>query len=1738
MLLTILKQYRDQSKFNRDLGDRFERLVRAYFKLDPQYNALFSDVWLWNEWPARIELGYQSNDTGIDLVAKMREGDGYCAIQCKFYEQTVPLGDLGNFFTVSGRGGFDLRLIVSTAPLGKNAAAAIENQTIPVQIISLEDLEASPIDWSKFSIEEPDNLRKIPKRPPLPHQQEALADVLKGFGSDNRGKLIMACGTGKTYTSLIATEQLVKVGGHVLFLVPSIALLSQTLRAWTADASVPLRCFAVCSDTKASRTEEDMRISELAYPATTNALKLTTSLIETRDSNALTVVFSTYQSIHVIHEAQRRTGISFDLVICDEAHRTAGYTAPGEDHSVFVRIHDNEYIKSAKRLYMTATPRIYAEASKSKAEMSNVQVFSMDDEEKFGPIFHRLRFDEAVKRDLLTDYKVLVIAVDELQVSQVLNQRIADSGDELKLDDAVKIVGCWNGLGKHVATEDNIDISGDPHPMRTAIAFAQSIKHSKLLTQEFERISNDLGDSISYLPSLEAKHVDGTMNVVERNQKLSWLKNNVSKEDAVCRILSNARCLSEGVDVPALDAVIFLNPRDSVVDVVQSVGRVMRKDPTGRKKYGYVILPIGIRKDSSPDIALDDNKKYRVVWQVLNALRAHDDRLDKQFATIDLTGKSNGVVNVIGVGGGDEQGDRLPEQLGFGFDPVELGKWQDAIFAKIVHKCGNRRYWEDWAKDIAKIADRHQMRIRAILEKPYSQGKKAFDEFLMGVRNNLNPSVTQDDAVEMLAQHIITKPVFDALFEGYAFTSKNPVSQSMQKIMDILEAQALDKEHETLQGFYASVRERAMGITDPKGRQKIIVELYERFFKSAFPRMVERLGIVYTPVPIVDFILNSADAALMEHFGHRLRDPNVHILDPFTGTGTFPVRLIETGLISPEMLSNKYRHELHANEIVLLAYYIAAVNIEEAFHRVTGLEYEPFPGIVLTDTFQMGEPQTGDVEEGMPENHVRGDVQRKRDIHVIIGNPPYSVGQENANDNNQNISYPLLDDRIAATYAAHSTSTNKNSLYDSYIRSFRWASDRIKDEGIVCFVTNGGWIDSNTMDGFRKTLKDEYSEIYVFNLRGNQRTTIGELSKREGGKIFDSGSRTQAAITLLVKRKDHAGPATIYYHDIGDYLSREKKLEIVASFGSHKSIPWQVLLPNEHHDWINQRSGDFSEFVPLNDGSNAIFGFRSRGVETSRDYWVYNASRVALEQAMSRMIDFYNAQLKKHGEIVKIGKTAKEREKHATQLIDKNPKKIKWTSGLISDLVRGIEGNFDKNKIGVALYRPFCKTWIYYDPQFNHRFKEKLYPSAAYRNLSIMVTGTGTPTDFSSLITDVLPDLQGPAKCQCFPMYWYEEARTKSVQAGFSFDASHEQADSQSYIRRDGITDSALENFRKTYSDNNISKEEIFYYTYGVLHSPQYRSQYAADLKKMLPRIPYAADFRGFELAGRELAELHLRYEDVEPWPVVEEVKEKGDLNDHAYYRVEKMRFGSAGGRVKDTSVILFNRNITLREIPPEAHEYVINGKSALEWIIEQYQDYTEKDCGIRNDPNEWSREHEDPKYIYNLVKRVIRVSVETVRIVSELPPIVELVEEVSCIGMPSVTILDEASSLETLAAFPEWVDGQRRSYVLRVTVPVTDAKSNDELVSMLAESASPMILLPNVALSGFWEKGSTYVAVGKFPSGAVGTVGSIDVDHTGVAIFTPFGLWSLIDPEQGDLPSGEFKEFELTIDFVAVEVH
>jgi len=827
---------------------------------------------------------------------------------------------------------------------------------------------------------------------------------------------------------------------------------------------------------------------------------------------------------------------------------------------------------------------------------------------------------------------------------------------------------------------------------------------------------------------------------------------------------------------------------------------------------------------------------------------------------------------------------------------------------------------------------------------------------------------------------MITRPVFEALFEDYSFVSSNPISIAMQNMLDLLEDTTLEKDQELLQKFYLSVQERASGIDNAEGRQRVIVELYDKFFRTAFPMTVEKLGIVYTPVEVVDFIVRSVAEVLKQEFDRELSDENIHILDPFTGTGTFITRLLQCGLITREALERKYRREIHANEIVLLAYYIASINIENTFHDLRGdgqADYLPFNGICLTDTFQLGENDDSKAlfSEMFSKNSERVIAQQQSPLRVIIGNPPYSVGQNSANDNAQNMNYPKLEERISGTYAKWSTATNKNSLYDSYIKAFRWASDRLDPEngGIIAFVSNSGWMDGSAMDGFRKNLEEEFSSVYVFDLRGNQRTS-GELSRRECCKIFGSGSRTPIAVTILVKKPKHAGKATIRYCDIGDYLSRDEKLVKISQLGSigAAEMDWQTIAPNDKHDWINQRDGLFETFIPIGDKNNkqakTFFSFYSCGVKTNRDSWVYNFSSEKLKSKIASMIQFYN-------ENVQEFQTAKSKDErtNSNEIIRLDPTKISWTRGLRADFDRIKYHKYDKSLIRSSIYRPFTKMWYYFDRNFNDMIYQipKLFPTPESQNLVICVSGVGVTKEFSAIITDVTPDLELIGKSQCFPLYYYE--RNVNAQP----DLFKPQAQGE-YTRHTAITDFIFNLCQEKYSPQ-ITREDIFYYVYGLLHSPCYKERFSADLKKNLPHIPLVdlgADFQGFSEAGRQLADLHLHYESVEPY---------GKLAitglEHNDFRVVKMRF--ADKDTKDT--IIFNRHIRISGIPSAAYDYVVNGRSAIEWIMERYQITRHKESQIVNDPNEWLAGSE-PRYIYDLLLKIIRVSLETMAIVRQLP--------------------------------------------------------------------------------------------------------------------------------------------------------
>ncbi len=1048
-----------------------------------------------------------------------------------------------------------------------------------------------------------------------------------------------------------------------------------------------------------------------------------------------------------------------------------------------------------------------------------------------------------------------------------------------------------------------------------------------------------------------------------------------------------------------------------MVDVVQSVGRAMRK--ADGKQYGYIIIPISIPADVDPEKALNDNKRYKVVWDVCQALRAHDDRFEATVNKIKFNiNKPDQIdVTIIGAGKGagkDPQNSKVdpnkkpdisaPSVTQLKLDLLTAETWQNAILGKIAKKCGSRDYWENWAKDVSVIAASHIDRINLLLRGSDQDHQKAFEQFVKGLRKNLNPSVTEEDAIEMLAQHLITRPVFDALFEGYEFAKNNPVSKSFKKMIDLLEDRTFEKDQKKLDEFYDSVRRKVVGIDNSAAKQTIIKELYDKFFNLAFPRMADRLGIVYTPIEVVDFIINSADVALKKEFNLNLTDRNVHILDPFTGTGTFMVRLLQSGHIKQEDLEYKYLNDLHANEIVLLAYYIAAINIEETYHDLClNHKYVPFDGMVLADTFQIGESKSEFEELMFPENNKRVKKLNETPIQVVIGNPPYSAGQDSENEGNKNLKYAHLDQRIRETYAERSNAGLLMNLYDSYIRAIRWATDRIKDKGIICYVTNNSFIDKNSMDGFRGSLADEFSSIYVFNLRGGIRGMSKELAKKEGQNVFDI--MTGVAVFIFVKNPEKQGACEIYYHDIGDSLNRAEKLEKISTAGSIDGLKWEKLNPNDSHDWINQRDPAFLKFIPIgNKGDSteeSIFNNYSLGVVTNRDSWAYNFSSKKLVSNMESMINFYNQQVKEFKKETEKNKfpSAAERQKIVEKFINTDPQKISWTRAIKNSLGRYTFHSYRKDALVEAVYRPFCKSNMYFDKTFNEMVYQmpKIFPNNKLENLAICVPNTGARRPFSALMVNRLPDLNlQDAGAQSFSLFTYEKVDEEyKSQDLFAEQGAKNRVDG--YTKNENISDTILNKFCKVYKaqkGETITKEDIFYYIYGIFHSPEYKKRFDSDLKKLLPRIPLAKDFWAFSKAGRQLSNWHINYELAEPYNLVQDGQI--GLGDAKLFEVTKAYFPKINGK-EDKTTIIYNNRIKLGGIPLEAYDYVVNGKSAIEWVLERYQVSIDKDSGIINNPNDWSSENNDPEYIINLIMRVVRVSLESIKIINCLPKIEEM---------------------------------------------------------------------------------------------------------------------------------------------------
>ena len=1631
----------------RDKGTRFETLIRDWLIKEPTYRDLFSEVLTYKDWSKQHpELVSSCRDIGIDLVGVNSDGNGYTAIQCKFYdkEATVPKSGVDSFLASSNKPFFTRRFLVATNEnWTDNVKEEFQQQTPPVTLITRETLANSTVDWAAYQRGE---LKEVAKRTPRDYQKEAIKKVISGFESADRGKLIMACGTGKTYTSLKIAEKQAGAGKKVLFLVPSLSLLSQTLTDWKQQCVFPINAFAVCSDSSTGKADlEDLESltvgSELAYPATTDAKSLCKQIRAAGEKkDAMIVVFSTYQSIDVIHQAQTLETDpigEFDLVVCDEAHRTAGGHFTDEKEAVFTRIHNNDYVAAKKRLYMTATPKIYGRDAKSQKESGDIELYSMDDEEVYGKTFYSINFTEAVRLGSLVDYKVIVLTVNESMIGDKNNpdELVLGATGGLSVSNAAKVIGCWRALSKR-DLQGEVSLGDDLQPMRRAVGFAQVINpsekydkvSSKQFTAEFqntiERFKEKLKRETKYLHQdffdeqnslvCETRHIDGSMDATEKANRLEWLRAGVA--EGTCKVLFNVRCLSEGVDVPALDAVMFLSPRKSMVDVVQTVGRVMRTSKDTKKERGYVIIPIVTPAGIPPEAVLDNNKDFETVWQVLRALKSIDEDFgsmvdgqlksinseklevicltDKKFTRKTSTGENSGGIKRrrrgTGKGKRTKGGNSKQQELPFGQDEI----LEEEIRARIVKKVGNRKEWSDWAEDVGRICQEQVKHIEAVLDKPENEAsRKKFEAFSTELKNTLNGELSKEEILDMLGQHIVTKPVMDALFSEFPFTEKNPISRAMTQMLDALDKEGLQSATKLLEGFYNSVRVRAKNIKTAEDRQTVIIELFDKFFKFAFPKMRDKLGIIYTPVPVVDFINHSVADILQKEFGTTIDSPNVHILDPFTGTGTFLTRLMQSGLIAKEHLPQKFNNDMHAQEIVPLAYYVASMNLEATLHDlVPDQEYGPNPVMIWTDTFADHDAKTL-FSTSLAENNARLAKANDLDIRVIIGNPPYSVGQDDANDNNQNEHYLELDRRISKTYINKGNKERmKGSLYDSYIRAYRWASDRIKDKGVIGFVTNAGWIESNSADGMRKCMAEEFNSIYIFHLKGNARTQ-GEQRRKEKDNIFGEGSRAPVAIVFLVKNPDDPEKGKIFFHAVENYLTREEKLSQLVKVKLISNVKWQRIYPDKHGDWLNQRDDSYSLFLRVGGkkiAEEAIFKNYSRGIGTSRDAWGFNSNKDQLIAKVEDSINFYNQQLLLYRNFVKETGTQKIA---AKDFVEYDPQKISWAGGLPKLIERDKELEFNIKELRLSFYRPFFPQFLYCDTDLINEGRclaSSFFPTSTSENLAICVNQGAKATDgFIALMVNQIADLHFNGDSQCFPCYIYKPTKESSEGLEDDLFASEEKKPSSvDYVREDAITDEALAHFQEVYPNNPITKDDLFYYIYGILHNQDYRTKYANNLSKELPRIPRVAtyeDFKAFSEAGRKLADLHVNFEKQPRYKGVTVKMREGNT-----FRVTQMKWGKIAGKTgnaaKDKTRLIYNEDITIENIPLEAQEYVVNKKSALDWIVERCRISIDKDSGIVNDFNQYGEELGDPAYLYDLFLRVITVSLETMKIVKALP--------------------------------------------------------------------------------------------------------------------------------------------------------
>ncbi len=1370
-------------------GRRFEHFIQQIFRKYPGAygKERFKDVWLWGEWPDRDRFGY-GGDYGIDLVAQQTDayGGGLCAIQCKYRAGgSVATGEIDSFLAAVGRP-FVASLIVTSSQIAKKGEEKIRKAVPRCQILYTAVMDDWVEDWRVY-VDSPESFEIPPpgKYELHDYQREALEAVVEGLSVADRGQLILPCGTGKSFLALRIAERLAGQGGRVLYLVPSIALVGQTMREWSAQRSIPLEYLGVCSDPTAGKKASERPdtagdLTELAIPVTTDPKKIREQLTTPLKPGVMQVVFSTYHSSPLLARRREGNGVGvnnessayhsspqvkpaldaggdavFDLIICDEAHRTTGieFSSDREGGSYYQIVHHDEKIPGKKRLYMTATPRVFTERARAQlAENEDPDCYDMNDEAVYGKELYRMSFGEAVKAGHLSDYEILVIVTSAEAYYEAVgeaHERIVGENGRVFVDDAVKLAGCWDALASPETTSVSLGqgpgriLPGGARPARSAIAFTNRVSTSKWVADTWEEIVKAVtkgkeedkkeGDKEEEgcpgFLGLSVGHVDGTTPAADRVRYLRRLERSGDRGEGadaqVCEVVSNARVLSEGVNVPSLDAVLFLDPRSSTIDITQQVGRVMRKAP-GKKK-GYIVIPVVVPEYGDPKKILA-NSEWRVVWQVVRSLRSHDERFN-HYVNHEDAWRKNAPLDV------------RPARLGQRDDHVEdvyrkrvhqlRLALNNEIASMVVEKCGDRNVYHTWGKRAEKVCRRVQTRIGG-LTGAGGNFEADFQELVEGIKVSVRRDVTDEEVQQMVAQHIVTIPVFDAMLGENEFSQHNLVSKDIERLLDRFKKQGINfqGEIEPLTRAYQSMSEAFEGAVSSVEKLDILRRIYGEFFKEAMPDTVKRLGLVYTPMEIVDFMVRSVAAICEKEFRRSISEKGVNVLDPFVGTGTFLARLLEMHdangeyVIRDEDLERKYEKEIHANELVLLAYYIAALKIEEAKHTRDAemldgaIEYTPFKGAVFTDTF-LGSIK-GQFPGSLIENIKKRAAQDKKSMVVILGNPPWSAGMKSSSDTTKNIEYDEITAEIKKTYGKkHREILGKTSgvkaFGNLYVKALRWATDRIlpadeQDElsAIISFVHPNSLIDGPSLAGVRAMLRDEFSDIYVVNLRGNAYKS-GEERQKEGDPIFGQGTRNGVQITFLVRNsaKDLSKPAALHYVQVPDRMNLEEKFEWLEKLGDITSLKLEVVPLTPKHEWINLSDGSYEELLAVCDtnkkNKNIAFSKHALGLATNCDVYVYSFSHEKLENKVKKLISAYKDALSDYETGIR---TFEEVTSNAT--LDA----IKWTTALKKCLKRGEEIEYESWRIREVLYRPFTKLWLYEDDRIltSIRTASKMFP--------------------------------------------------------------------------------------------------------------------------------------------------------------------------------------------------------------------------------------------------------------------------------------------------------------------------------------------------------------------------------------------------------------------------------------------